>query len=73
MVMTEPQNPRALSAEELAALALTFAPRCRIEVEPEPKEALERAWAQRPMICAAGSIFLVGDLLSSLGPSARSL
>lgn len=73
MVMTEPHNARAHPAEALAALALTLAPQCRIEVEPEPKDALERAWAWRPMVCAAGSIFLVGDILSSLGSSAFSL
>lgn len=73
VLMTKPHNARARSAEELAALALALRPGCRVEIEPEPKDALERAWAQRPMVCAAGSIFLVGDILSSLGSSARSL
>ena len=73
MVMTEPHNARARSAEALATMARALAPRCPIEVEPEPKDALERAWAQRPMVCAAGSIFLVGDILASLSSSARSL
>ena len=72
MTMTEPHNTRARSADELAALARTFSPRCRIDTEPEPKEALERAWTRCPLVCATGSLFLVGDILASLGPSART-
>ena len=73
MVMTEPATPRAHSAAELAAIALKVAPNARIEVEPDPRRALERAWRQCPVACAAGSIFLVGNLLGSFGPSARDL
>ena len=73
MVMTEPATPRAHSAAELAAIALKVAPHARIEVEPDPRRALERAWRQCPLACAAGSIFLVGNLLGSLGPSVRDL
>jgi folylpolyglutamate synthase/dihydropteroate synthase len=73
MVMTEPATPRAHSAAELAAIALKVAPNARIEVEPDPRRALERAWRQCPLACATGSIFLVGNLLGSLGPSARDL
>ena len=73
MVMTEPANPRARSAVELAAIAGGLSSTASIEVELNPKKALERAWAQRPLACAAGSIFLIGDLLGELGPSAREL
>jgi dihydrofolate synthase / folylpolyglutamate synthase len=73
MVMTEPATPRAHSAAELAAIALKVSPNARIEVEPDPRRALERAWRQCPLACATGSIFLVGNLLGSLGPSARDL
>jgi dihydrofolate synthase/folylpolyglutamate synthase len=67
LVVTEPGNPRATPAAELAELARTIAPSLPIHAEPDPMAALERAWAQQPRICAAGSIFLIGDLLKHLG------
>jgi len=66
LVVTEPGNARARPAAELAALARSIAPACRIEVEPDPMAALDRAWNEQSMICAAGSIFLIGDLLNGL-------
>ena len=73
MVMTEPATPRAHGASELAEIARKIAPRAKIEVEPDPAKALERAWSRCPVACVAGSIFLVGNVLGSLGPSARDL
>jgi dihydrofolate synthase/folylpolyglutamate synthase len=73
IVMTEPANPRACPARELAALAGKLSPTTEIEIRSNPREALERAWAESPLVCVAGSIFLVGDVLGSLGPSARDL
>jgi dihydrofolate synthase/folylpolyglutamate synthase len=73
MVMTQPSIARALPAEDLAALAAKLSPGARIEVRAQPREALERAWHHCPVACAAGSIFLVGDLLRELGPSVRDL
>ncbi len=73
MTMTEPSNPRARAADELAALARTFSSTCPIDVVSAPGDALRRAWTRSPLVCAAGSIFLVGDILSSLGPDAISL
>jgi hypothetical protein len=66
LVATEPGNARARPAAELAELARSCVPGCRIEVEPDPMAALERAWAHGPLVCAAGSIFLIGDLLNGL-------
>jgi len=73
VVMTEPPNPRSFPAAELADLARTLSPECRIEVDPTPKAALERALAGSDVACVAGSIFLVGDILAALGSSAREL
>lgn len=73
MIMTEPPNPRAHTATELAAIARTLSPALRVDVEPNPREALERAWAHAQVVCAAGSIFLIGDLLGTLAPSGRDL
>lgn len=73
MVFTEPATPRAHSAEELAAIARKLSPAATIAIEPDPAQALERAWTHCPVVCAAGSIFLVGNLLAALGPAARDL
>jgi dihydrofolate synthase/folylpolyglutamate synthase len=73
MVMTQPDSPRAYSAEELAAIAHKLAPGAKIEVEPDPARAIERAWTYCPVVCAAGSIFLIGNLLASIGAGARDL
>ncbi len=73
MVMTEAATPRAHSAADLAAIARKLAPDATIDVEPSPTRALARALERCPLVCVAGSIFLVGDLLGSLGPSARDL
>jgi dihydrofolate synthase/folylpolyglutamate synthase len=73
MVMTEPDTPRAQTAEELAAIARRLSPAVKIDVQPDPARALERAWTYCPVVCAAGSIFLVGNLLASIGADAREL
>ncbi len=73
MVMTQAATPRAMDTAELVALARKLAPDASIEAEPQSKRALARAWEHCPLVCVAGSIFLVGDLLGSLGPSARDL
>ena len=73
MVMTEASTPRAHGAAELAQIARKIAPKAKIDVEPDPKSALERAWRRCPVACVAGSIFLVGDILGALGPSVRDL
>jgi hypothetical protein len=36
------------------------------EASASPAAALERGWRRGPLLCAAGSIFLVGDLLDLL-------
>jgi dihydrofolate synthase/folylpolyglutamate synthase len=73
IVMTEPATPRAHSAAELAAIAYKVAPHAHVEVEPDPSRALERAWGRCPVVCVAGSIFLVGNSLAIIGSSARDL
>ena len=73
IVMTEAATPRAHSAADLAAIARKLAPDANIDVEPSPERALARAVERYPLVCVAGSIFLVGELLGILGPSARDL
>jgi dihydrofolate synthase/folylpolyglutamate synthase len=69
-VFTEPPNPRAASPSVLAHLAESAARAVPVDVAPDPGEALTRAFQSGPFVVAAGSIFLVGDLLSRL-PSDR--
>ncbi len=71
-VMTEPPTARAHRAQDLAVLARAQSPTVRIDVEPDPAMALERAWSHGPVVCAAGSIFLIGSLLAALGDAARN-
>jgi dihydrofolate synthase / folylpolyglutamate synthase len=73
MVITQPDTPRAHTADELAAITRRLSPRVQIDVEPDPLRALERAWSHCPVVCAAGSIFLVGNLLAGIGAESRSL
>ena len=73
LVMTQPDSPRAHTADELAAIARKLSPRAKIEVQPDPARALAQAWTHCPVVCAAGSIFLIGNLLAGIGPDARDL
>ena len=57
MVMTQPDTPRAHTAEELAAIALKLAPGAKIEVEPDPARALARAWTYCPRRLRSGLDF----------------
>lgn len=73
VVMTEPDTPRAHSAEDLAAIARKLSPGVKLDVEPDPARALAHAWTHCPVVCAAGSIFLIGNLLAGIGADARDL
>jgi dihydrofolate synthase/folylpolyglutamate synthase len=72
-VLTEPANSRARPADELASIVASLSSGCRIEIEPKPMAALERAWSYSPVVCAAGSIFLIGDLSEGLGTAVTNL
>ncbi len=69
LVLTRAATDRALAPDALLDTARRAGRTDRLEVEPDPGRALERAWDHAPLICAAGSIFLVGDVLARLdGP-----
>jgi len=64
VIVTAPRQPRAISAEALAAMAQHLAE--RVEIAAEPGAALERAIelaAPEDAIFATGSLYLAGDLL----------
>jgi dihydrofolate synthase/folylpolyglutamate synthase len=63
VIVTAPRQPRALSADALAAMTRHLA--ARIEIVPDPTEALEHAIAGAApddVVFATGSLYLVGDL-----------
>lgn len=68
LVLTRAHTDRALSTDALLDVARRVGRRDRLEVEPDPKAALERAWARAPLAVAAGSIFMVGELVDRLAP-----
>lgn len=66
VVATEPPSPRRLDAASLASELRAHA--SRVEVEPEPIKALERAVRAAPregLVLATGSLYLVGALLQA--------
>jgi dihydrofolate synthase / folylpolyglutamate synthase len=65
VILTEPRQPRAISAPLLAEMVGHHAK--QVEIVPDPAAALDRALAlARPddAVFATGSLYLVGDLLS---------
>jgi dihydrofolate synthase/folylpolyglutamate synthase len=65
--LTQPDQPRAASPEEILA-AVRYRPP-QIVVEAEPRRALERAYeasAPEDVVLVAGSLFLVGAIKKSL-------
>ena len=71
LVLTQPLNPRALSAEQLAAVARELGvAREDLVVEADPRKALELAKSitdPEGTVIATGSVHLVGDLVSNPG------
>lgn len=69
LVLTRAHTDRALGPEMLADAARKAGWRAGVEVAEEPSAALEAAWRHAPSICAAGSIFLVGEVLARWRPN----
>ncbi|MEO6238804.1 MAG: folylpolyglutamate synthase/dihydrofolate synthase family protein [Vicinamibacterales bacterium] len=65
IVCTTAPNPRALPADELAAIARDLG--LRAEAVPDPHEAVIAACAQGRPVVVAGSIFLIGPVRERLG------
>ena len=64
LVLTRAQTDRALSTSALVEAARQAGWRGPLAVEDDVGLALEAAWRDAPVICAAGSIFLVGEVLA---------
>jgi dihydrofolate synthase/folylpolyglutamate synthase len=65
IVLTASANPRAADPEALR----TLLPGARVEIAASPQEALARALPPEPggLVCVAGSLSLIGDVLAAAG------
>ena len=66
LVATRASNQRSMDPEELVARAGAIAPHLGATAAPSPTAALAAAWRLSPRIVAAGSIFLLGDVLKAI-------
>jgi dihydrofolate synthase/folylpolyglutamate synthase len=65
IIATAAPTPRAIPPDDLAR-HLRAAGARDVAVEPDPSRAIERALEMSPMVCVAGSIFLVGAVRDGL-------
>ncbi len=67
LVLTKASNPRSANPHDLAAAARSIRPDLALEFAEGATEALDVAWRRSRRIVVAGSIFLLGDALRSIG------
>jgi dihydrofolate synthase/folylpolyglutamate synthase len=68
VILTRAASTRAADPEDLATCARKLSPSAAIVVEPSVSEALKTAWAASPRIVVAGSIVLLGEVLTLIEP-----
>ena len=68
VVCTSLRSPRALRADMLARVVATSCPDVPRVVVNSPRAALETAWQENDVVCAAGSMYLIGELTEILIP-----
>jgi dihydrofolate synthase/folylpolyglutamate synthase len=66
LIATQPTNRRAADPADVAALARRIRPAVPVSVVPEPAAAVREAFSGAGEACVAGSIFLLGDVISAL-------
>jgi dihydrofolate synthase/folylpolyglutamate synthase len=62
LILTDPPTERARQADNYAAYASN---QCRVEIHHNPSDALQKAYSlakAEDLICATGSLYLVGEL-----------
>ena len=67
VIVTRASTARSADPSALAEAARAVDPSCSVVVEPSLPLALEGAWKDAPLVLAAGSIFLLGDVMQYLG------
>ena len=60
------KSPRACVPNELADTLRAARPDLPVTVASSPRAALDVAWQHSDMVCAAGSVYLIGDLLEQM-------
>jgi dihydrofolate synthase/folylpolyglutamate synthase len=65
-VFTRASTPRSADPNDLANRLVRVAPALPATVIEDPRLALTSAWRMAPRVVAAGSIFLLGDLIGAL-------
>ena len=66
VIATAADTPRAVPANELASRVRVLDAQRTVAAYPDPREALDAAFAHSTTICVAGSIFLVGAVREHL-------
>jgi dihydrofolate synthase/folylpolyglutamate synthase len=66
LIVTRASNARAADPETIASHARAVAPDLAVSVAASPAAALDAAWQRAPRIVVAGSIFLLGDVLTEI-------
>ena len=72
-ICTSLAAPRAVPGPVLAEIVANSCPDTPREIADSPEAALEAAWARGETICAAGSTYLVGELMSLLEPTVTTV
>lgn len=65
-ICTSLSTPRALSAPELAAIVATCCPDLPHKIVDTPGAAVRFGWQGSDVVCSAGSVYLVGELISCM-------
>lgn len=74
IVLTRASSPRSADPDVLASRVRAIAPAIGATIARSPAAALDAAWRLSPRIIAAGSIFLIGDIMKEIdgaGPCGR--
>jgi dihydrofolate synthase/folylpolyglutamate synthase len=66
LALTRASSARSADPLDLASIAKAIAPDLPLSIHSSPKEALAAAWQLSPRIVAAGSIFLLGDIIEAI-------
>jgi dihydrofolate synthase/folylpolyglutamate synthase len=69
VIVTTASTRRSANPDELVSRVHAIFPALPAVSAPTPGAALDEAWRRSRRIIAAGSVFLVGDVLKEIGPS----
>jgi dihydrofolate synthase/folylpolyglutamate synthase len=67
LIVTRASLPRSAEPADVAEMARRMRDDLAVTIAATPEEALAAAWRLDPFVVAAGSIFLLGDLMKALG------